>query len=87
MIRERRVRLYLAFMAKVPLYSLPILGLLAALNPLPVVIENVVSGRAPGLGTIEPTITALKLWALFVAAMLAVGSAVYWSSTGRSRDS
>ncbi|VTO10733.1 hypothetical protein [Brevundimonas vancanneytii] len=76
---------FLALIGKVILLSWPIGALLLALNPLVVVVENILTSKGLWLGVPSSLISAAKLWGLFVSVMVVVSGFRFWSGIKTSR--
>ncbi|KPF79951.1 hypothetical protein IP78_08245 [Brevundimonas sp. AAP58] len=81
-----RAILYIMILARVVFYSGGMLLFLSALNVVPVMLENIVMKRSVFAETLDPIVSSLKLWGLFVGVMVIVCSVIFWSPIGRSND-
>jgi hypothetical protein len=83
--RQKRWAHFLALMGRVTLSSWPMGALLLALNPLAVVVENILASKGLWLGIPSSLLTAAKLWGLFVGVMMLVSGFTFWWGTKTSR--
>jgi hypothetical protein len=76
----RRLKMYVALIAKSVYYSIPVMIFFLSINLLPKVISNVSAGLPILSGALGLMVVSLKLWALALSPLLAIVSLIFWSS-------
>lgn len=78
--------LFLTLMGKVILFSWPMLVLLLALHPLPLIVENAIASRQLLLGAPSAALAAVKLWGIFVLVVMLTSGLTFWWHMTSSRE-